>query len=179
MRFVSAWSDVLNQNITLRVVILALTICLAVVSILAAHEGLKDPIVVERSCFTQIAKTGSSQHTKEEIEAFVKIALSQRFDTSVNASPEVLSVEEIGFRKQEQQDLASKTMIQRIIVNSVQISGNEVKIDSDRLISVGQIRSALAFPITVTITSVSRTESNPYGLLMARVGPASKKEGEQ
>ncbi len=179
MRFTTAWSDVLSQNVSLRVMHLSLSVCLVFVSIVAIQQGFKEPVVVERSCYSKMVKAASSQHTKEEMDAFVRMALSQRFDTGIEASPEVIGQDELGFKKQEQQDLTSKNMIQRILVGKTEALGDTVKVEADRVIAVGLVRSALAFPLTVTVASTTRTDSNPYGLLVTRVSQAAKKEDGQ
>jgi hypothetical protein len=179
MRFTTAWSGILSQNVTLRFSLLILSISLGFVTILAVKMGFQDPIVIERSCYSKSATKGSVQHTKEEIESFLKITLSQRFDSGVDPSLEYISLDEITFRKQEQQELVAKNMVQKVLVNSIQINGSDVKVDADRVIGVGQIRTALVFPITATISSKSRSESNPYGLVLSRVSQSVKKEDSQ
>jgi len=179
MRFTTAWSSVLSQNVTLRSATISLSVCLGLVSVLAVKLGAKEPIVIERSCYSKLLAKGSSQHTKEEIEAFLRTALSQRFDSGVEPSLEVISLEEVSFKKQEQQDLTSKNMRQKVIINSVDMSGADAKIDADRLIAVGQVRTALAFPIRATISTTNRSDSNPYGLILNRVSQISKKDENQ
>lgn len=179
MRFTSAWSEVLSQNLTLRVMLLSLSATAIFISILAIQLGFREPIIIERSCYSKMVGAASTQHSKEEIDAFVRLALSQRFDFGVEPSPEIISAEELGFKKQEQQDLASKNMIQKVLVGSVQVNGETIKVEVDRIIAVGQIRSALAFPLTVTVASTTRTASNPYGLMATRVSQLSVKEKSQ
>jgi hypothetical protein len=58
----------------------------------------------------------------------------------------------------------------------MKIEGSLVKVEADRLLSVGTIRSAFMFPLVVTIGTVSRTPSNPYGLEL--VGTESVKPAE-
>ena len=176
MKFTTAWGDVLSQNVALRLTLLSLSLGFVFVSILAIQQGLREPLVVERGCFSKMAKAASSQHSKEEIDTFVRLALSQRFDSGVDVSIEMISPEEISFKKQEAQDLANKNMIQRILVRSTQANGESVQVEADRVIAVGQIRSALAFPLIVTIASTTRTEGNPYGLQIVKVSAATKKE---
>lgn len=178
MRFTNAWSAVLSQNIALRTMLITLSICLGLVTILAVKMGFEEPIVIERGCYAKVATKGSSERTGEEIEAFLKIALSQRFDSGVQTSSEVLSQDEISFKKQEQQELSSKNMLQKVIVNSVKVSGAEAKIEADRVISVGQIRTALSFPLTISIGTTSRSESNPYGLYVNRVSQTPQKKDD-
>ena len=42
-------------------------------------------------------------------------------------------------------------------------------VDADRLISVGEIRSTLKFPLKVQLARVARSEGNPYGLQLSAV----------
>lgn len=179
MRFNLAWSEVLSQNFTLKSVILALSICFCLLTVLTVKMAFREPVIVERSCFSKAISNGNSERTKDEIEAFIKVALSQRFDSQANPSSEVLTSQELSTRTQEQKELLSKNMIQKVLVNSVQINGSEIKVDADRLISVGNVRTALLFPLTVTISSTNRSDGNPYGLMINHVTQVSKKEGDQ
>ena len=69
----------------------------------------------------------------------------------------------------EQDELSKKGVVQRVFVNNIKIDASNAVIDADRVLSVGKVRSALVFPLKVVIGSTSRTESNPYGLILRKV----------
>jgi hypothetical protein len=125
--------------------------------------------VVERACYSRVLQKVSPQASPSEIEAFVRDALRRRFDSDAVDTAAFLSQEEDGFRRQEQDNLKSRNMTQVIIVRQVKVSGSTVNIDSDRLLSIGQIRSAFIFPLIGTLATTQRTDANPYGLILVKV----------
>jgi hypothetical protein len=62
-------------------------------------------------------------------------------------------------------------MRQRVLVNAVTKNGDSLIVDADRIISVGSIRSAFPFPLIANISIVTRSQSNPYGLVLVRALP--------
>jgi hypothetical protein len=120
-----------------------------------------------------MAKTS---HTNHEIESFVEAALEQRFDSKEAGRDFLLSGTEKELRQREQKDLLARKLNQRVVVNSAQVSESGIIVDADRLISVGEIRSAFRFPLVVKVESVGRSSANPYGLILSKVKPVEKKE---
>lgn len=181
MKFNVAWSETLTQNVVLRITILCLSATVVALLVALVKLSLKEPVLIERACFTSALEKASGERTAAEIGSFLKEALSRRFDTDVAGEALVLSAEEAGYREQEQKDLKEKGIHQRLIFNGVQkIDGTQATVDCDRLISVGQVRSAFAFPLSVTIGSVTRSGLNPYGLRLIRVKPLeSEKKNEK
>ncbi|MGE4107745.1 MAG: hypothetical protein AB7F66_11060 [Bacteriovoracia bacterium] len=177
MRFSQAWAKVSSQNVTLRTALLALSIAFTALSIVAIKAALKDPLLIERSCYSTVIVSGTEARTPSEIESFIREALSQRFNTESNALSEYLSLDEMKNREQEQSEFKRREMRQRIVINAITQNGSVVSVDSDRLITVGSIRSAFSFPLQVSVSSVTRTTSNPYGLILTKVSPTSK-EGD-
>lgn len=178
MKFNVAWSETLTQNVVLRIVILCLSATTIALLVALVNLSLKEPLLIERACFTSVTQKAAGERTEAEIGSFLKEALSRRFDTNAMGETLVLSGEEASFRDQEQKDLKEKGILQRVILNKVQkIDGTQVTVDCDRLVSVGPVRSAFAFPLHVTIGSVTRSEANPYGLRLIRVkaGESEKK----
>jgi hypothetical protein len=177
MRFTVAWSEVLSQNVVLRFVILCLSLSVIGLSVLAAKLVLREPLIIERACLSTALEKTSPDHTEDEISNFVKEALPQRFDTDAFPHDGFLSNEESQFREQEQKTMKEKEMRQRILINKVEkISGAEVIVNCDRILSVGAVRSALSFPLRLILSSVSRTRGNPYGLRLQQVKPFEKTE---
>ena len=176
MRFTAVWSQTLMQNVTLRALLVGL--CLTTIGLAAATVRLavREPLIVERGCTTAAARTAGTQHSVGEIEAFVRQALIKRFDTGSSEAQLVLSADEYGYRLKEQQELKSRGIFQRVLVNSVSAEGTNVKVDADRILSASSMRSAVSFPLSLELTQTERTESNPYGLILARVSQPKPKE---
>jgi len=172
MKFHLAWAQVLSQNALLKFVILSLTLCTLVLGVMVLKFSLREPLLIERGCLSQIVHpTTNTEHTESEIRAYLQFALSQRFDTQSVADTSLISEGEKLNRKKEQEELKTRGMRQRVIVNSesVQIHGAAVRLDVDRLISTAALRTDLLFPITLSLASVERTSSNPYGLTLQSV----------
>lgn len=176
MKFATAWSELANQNLTLKVALASISACALVFAILSAKLALREPLIVERACFSAVAKMGDSRRTTEEIEAFVKIALSQRFDTDSKQLRGYLSASEISLRSQEQNELSSRQLSQKVIVNSVKIDGSNAIADATRIVTVGTIRSALPLLLSLKVESQDRDDGNPYGLLLSNVKLMDQKE---
>ena len=171
MRFTTAWAKVTSQNVTLRLVIVTLASLLTLMAIIAAKAALRDPLVIERACYSSALEAKSVANTAVEIESFVKEALDQRFNSDATPNAEYLSVEEFRLRAKEQDELGRRQMRQRVLVNSVEKKGDIVTVDADRMISVGSIRSAFPFPLTLSLSASSRSQANPYGLVLVKITP--------
>jgi hypothetical protein len=145
--------------------LLVLSICLCL-GILKTSQ--KNPMLIERGCISKIIDPQGPSVTVPEVQSFVTEALKQRFN-SVEKATGFLGHEQIVARQKEQMELSRQAMKQVVIVNGVLVSGEEITVMADRLISVGEIRSAFKFPLKVEIEKVDRTDSNPYGLILSEV----------
>jgi hypothetical protein len=176
MRYTTAWSNVLSQNVTLRFAVLILGVTTTALAYSAARMSFRPPLIIERGCFSKGTTSGSTEVTPDEMESFVREALKQRFDSQAKIFGDFLSNEEMAFRTQEQKELTTRSISQKVLVNSLRVEGNKVFIESDRLISVGTIRSAFPFNLQMTLSSQSRTYDNPYGLTALKI-TEQKSEG--
>lgn len=168
MKFTQAWAATASQNVALKFVVAALMVCTIGLAASTAKLALKDPLVIERGCFSRVASTAATEHTTEEVETFVREAIAARFNSSEQERSVLLSEEENHARLQEQKELTARGMTQRVLANSIKIEGQTAKVDADRLISAGQIRSTFIFPLIFSLQSQTRTEANPYGLVLVK-----------
>lgn len=166
MKYTEAWSSVVSHNFNLKVVTVVLGALTIILSMVTLKMAFKDSIIVERGCFSRSLQPAKDEHSKQEIENFLREALSQRFDSLVMATDGLLSPDELKLRDQEQKEFGSRNMKQRLVVNSVSEMSEGFKVDADRMISVGDVRSAFKFSLLVKLESKSRSLSNPYGLLI-------------
>jgi hypothetical protein len=181
MKFNIAWSQVISQNLILRLALFSESIVIIGLLVATIKASLKEPLIIERGCFSQAVEKSNPDRGELEIKTFLKEALHQRFDSDGAVQDGFLSKEESNFREEEQKELLSKEIKQRLILNQViKINGNEVTVDSDRLISVGTVRSAFPFPLILIISTVNRSQGNPYGLKLMQVKPLQneKKDGK-
>lgn len=176
MRFAAVWSQTLNQNVTLRFALIALSTTSLVLAACTVRLAVRDPILIERGCVSTAANGTSAKHTDREIDAFVREAIPRRFDSRTVESRVFLSVEELAFRQKEQQELKARGITQRVLVNETLVQGTSVKVDADRVLSTGNLRTAVAFALLLELAQTERTASNPYGLVITRVSPVKPKE---
>ena len=179
MKFSIAWAATAAQNVTLKAGIAALGTATVALALTSAKLALKPPLVIDRECRSVSAKLApATDHTTHEIEVFVRDALAARFNSDAVPMPGYLSPDEEASRAVEQKELSSRNMTQKVIMNGVKVTGDAVTIDADRLISVATIRSALPFQLTATLVSITRTDSNPYGLTLSKIAPRKTEEAK-
>jgi hypothetical protein len=169
MKFTQAWASIASQNVALKLAIAALSICVTLLGVATVKLSLKDPLIIERACFTKRLTKSSNDHSTTEIEAFVREAITQRFDSENQPKPTLLSTEEDQLRQAEQKEFLNRGMSQHVFVNKVAINGNTISVEADRVISAGQIRSAFIFSLILNISTEARSEANPYGLLLTKI----------
>jgi hypothetical protein len=178
MRISSAWAKMAIENTGLKSALICLTIVSIILSVLLLEANGKEPLIIERACYSKAMEVVGSQQSKEEIENFIRIALSQRFDSDIKAN-DFLEAELQNLKSKEQAELMSRQMKQFLHLNSLAGDHGIYSVDSDRVISVGAVRSALRFPLKVQIAAVSRTTGNPYGLLLTNVEQIKESKGEK
>lgn len=176
MKFNVAWAKVAQENSILKTGVLVLGTTCAFLGVCLTQMALRNPLVIERGCFSKAVQIADSQHTNLEIEFFVEAALAQRFDSKDPGRETFLASSEKDLRSKEQKDLVARKLNQRVIVNAVSVSEKGILVEADRLISVGDIRSAFKFPLAVKVESVTRTVANPFGLILSEVKPVDLKE---
>jgi hypothetical protein len=179
MRFTTAWSEVSKQNNILRIAILSVSIASILSLLVLIYFAFKDPLIIERGCLSKVSSATSNQSpTKEEVENFIRDVLAQRFNTDTNAISDNIAIDELSNRSAEQEELKRRGIRQTVLVNSVTKKDNTYQIDCDRIMAVGSLRSALPFPLLVTIDRATRSQANPYGLVLLKVS-ALNKDGEK
>ncbi len=182
MKFSHAWADVSNQNTVLKLALFAMTFIAVILSGGLSVVSLKDPLIIEKGKST-CAVLGSEEYRSrkesiDELQSFFKEALSQRFDTS-NTLENLISDQERHFRLEEQKKLKSNGITQAIVTANLkahQLDESRVILNADRLLSVGDVRSAFKFPLKVQFKKVTRSIENPYGLIIDKIEPATSEE---
>ena len=168
MKFHASWDSLEKENHFLKAIVfvilaIAIFLCITVMAV-----GTKDPILIQRSCYSRMVEKSAPQPTDDEIKAFVEEAIKARFNTGWNDAL-FLTTEQSAFKEKEQSQLSKQNMKQKVIVNSVTLDKDQITVDADRLISVGDIRSTFKFPLKVQLKSSSRSEGNPYGLVLSEI----------
>lgn len=169
MKYTVAWANALSQNAILKMTVGVLLVSTLIFSLTTVKLAVKEPFIIERECYSKILSTADSKHSPSEMERFVKAAIPKRFDSDGVDFRSVLSDDEVQFRLKEQEDLSKKAITQRVVVTSIKMEGASATVEADRILSAGKIRSALFFPLKVTLATTARTPSNPYGLILKKV----------
>lgn len=169
MKFKEVWANALYANSILKVTSVILGFVTVILTFAIIRLGLRDPIVIERACFSKVVVPSKLSHTREEIESFVRSAVDCRFNPDCNESKALISTSEILNRNKEQDDLKNKNITQKIVVNSLKVDGNKVNVDADRILAAGKVKSIFTFPLQLDLVETERMASNPYGLLLGRV----------
>lgn len=175
MKYTEAWASVVSQNLNLKVMTSILGVLSIVLGMTTLKLTFKDSVVIDRGCYSKSVTPVKDEHSKTEIESFLREALAQRFDSSVQPVDGLLSPDELILRTTEQKEFNGRGMKQRLVVNQVTEDSDGFKVDADRIISVGEVRSAFKFPLMVKLESKSRSYSNPYGLLVVTVKQVDEK----
>ncbi len=176
MKFTQAWSEVLNQNTTLKVGLVVSTVCTLILCVTVVRLAIREPLIVERECVSRTLLPVQTKQTASEIEAFLFQNLSKRFDSDAVDPRNFLGDDEFGYRLKEQEDLSRKGMKQKVFPTTVTVSEKGAVVEADRILSVGGIRSDVPFTLGIQLSSTSRTPGNPYGLLMEKVSQVTKEE---
>ena len=179
MRFTEVWAEVLSQNNSLKWATLSLSVLTVALATCLISLAMREPLVFERECYTKALSPTSSRPSNDEIERFIRVALSKRFDTDALDVPVFLSASELNVRSKEVEELTKKGMSQKVLMNSVKIDQGKITVDADRIISVGKVRSALPLPLNVRVKSTDRSTGNPYGMVISDVSLISGEEKKQ
>lgn len=176
MKFIDAWDSIAKENKLLKFLVMGLSLVSIFLCVVCLKTVSRDPLVIERGCFSKAVENAGTPVTDKEIQSFLKEALDARFTTSaMNTSFLTLKQKEI--RDREQKEFLSRNMKQTVIVDQILISKDKIEVKAIRLITVGEIKSAFSFPLVVEIERSDRTLDNPYGLLLSEVTNL-KKENE-
>lgn len=158
------------QKSSLQIALTLMSVTASVFGIMNVLSSMKDPLVIERGCDSRIAEIQSASQTKEEIESFIKLSLSARFDSSLKNDPAIYLTEGLQLvRMKEQNELKNKGIDQRVIVKTIKFDQDKYTVEADRLISIGKVRTAVPLDLIVNLASKIRSVSNPYGLVLTFV----------
>lgn len=173
MRLSHAFDRLQDENQFLKILLITSSIAMVMVVIFAFVSSEREPLVVERACESSALPIGASAPSEHEQRVFLKTAILQRFNSD-EVETSLLSPKQLQFRDKEQNDLSKNKMTQVVFVRDLKFQEKEILVDLDRLISVGEIRSAFKFPVKVQIAQVLRTKANPYGLVLTEMNPLTE-----
>jgi hypothetical protein len=176
MRFSVAWAKTAAENVTLKVATITLAVVVVAELTMIAGLAVKDPLIIERACFSRVLAGKHATATAEEIKSFLTEAITIRFDSGVQLKEGYLAIAETLSRERELAALAQRQMTQRVFVTKIDMDPKKIIVTADRLISVGKIKSVLPLVIQVTVLETDRSEVNPYGLIISSIAEAQARE---
>lgn len=168
MRFHVAWDSLEKENRALKFLSVALLILALLLTVAVMSTASDAPLIVERGCHSKMMALSADSPNEEEMRRLTEEAVKARFNTKAE-NLNFLSIQSQAFREREQSELSKQKMKQTVVVNGVEVKKDGILVDSDRLISVGDIRSTFRFPLKVRLERATRSEANPYGLILSEV----------
>lgn len=128
----------------------------------------RDPILIQSSTRgLEILEPMTVPRTNLDLKVAVQNMLKARFNT-VTFSPELfLSEKQKLLRESEQREMKSRNMTQAIIIRNIEMSKDQAMVDLDRVIAVGDLRTAIRAKIKIAFEESEPNELNPYGLVLS------------
>jgi hypothetical protein len=179
-RYSSAWANIARENNVLKLLIVFLGVITLILGISNAKLSEKPALVVERGCVTRTLNAVKSAPSAEEVETFLREAISERFDSVTPNGTDFLSLQTGKDRADEQTELSRRGIKQRVLFNELTRTGSDLVVDADRILSVAQLRSAYSVKLSVAFEETERTPSNPYGMILTQakvIDATNSKEG--
>lgn len=137
----------------------------------------RNPVVVERTAHgLEIVRSTDFTRTQADLQQAIALMIKARFSSDAVATEILLNPKQQLLRDTEQKDMKVRGLSQAIIVRNVVIEKDQAIVDLDRVISIGEVRSALKAKVRVSFEETSPNELNPYGLLLSLADPIEQKE---
>ena len=176
MKFTEAWANIAKQNMSLKLALFVVSGCALFLGFSTVRLALKDPVVIERGCFSKQLLGSEVTPNEMEIKTFSKLALEQRFNSNDQVIEGYLSLEERKNKEKEQLNLSKKDISQFILIRSIHIDKSIITVEADRLYSVQKVRSSLPILLKITLETKTRSQTNPYGLILVKTEEVKKEE---
>jgi len=177
MKLSNAYEGLAKENHFLRQVTIGLLVLSTL--LLGVVYSLYDrlPMMFERSARgLEIVAPTPFMRRSDDLKAAITLMVKARFESTVIAPEIFINPKQIVLRDTEQKEMKARGMSQSIVVRTVEVSKDQAVVDLDRVIAVGEIRSALRAKIRVSFEETTPTELNPYGLLLSVAEPIEQKE---
>jgi hypothetical protein len=177
MKLSSAFDSIARENRFLK--LLTASLLLTTFLLLGIVYNLYDrsPLMMERTSrgLEILNPTEFARSQSDQIQV-VKLMMKARFNTETNAPEIFLNPKQLLLRATEQADMKARGMSQSLIVREVKFENDAIFVNLDRVISVGELRSALKAKVRIAFETVTPNELNPYGLLLSLTEPIITKE---
>lgn len=104
-----------------------------------------------------------------DVKSAAELMLKARFNTESISANLFLADKQLQLRENEQKELKNRNMLQTIVIRKIEITKDQAIIDLDRVIAVGEIRSAIKTKLKIAFEETEPNELNPYGLVLSFV----------
>lgn len=128
----------------------------------------RDPILIQSSTRgLEIVQPMNFVKSELDIKTATELMLRARFNTETKSSNLFLSDKQKLLREAEQKELKNRNMVQNVVVRQIEISKDQAAVEMDRVIAVGEIRTAIRTKLKIAFEETEPNELNPYGLVLS------------
>lgn len=180
MKLANVFDGMAQENRFLRTITKMLIIVMTALLGIVFNLYDRAPIMIERSTHgLEIVSPTDFLRNQNELKQAIALMVKARFSTDAIATELFLNPKQQLLRDTEQKDMKARGLNQGVIVRNIAINKDQAIVDFDRVISVGDVRSALKTKVKISFEEVSPNELNPYGLLLSLADPVDQKEVTQ
>ena len=128
----------------------------------------REPIIIQSSTRgLEILEPMTVSRTNLDLKVAAQNMLKARFNTETLSPDLFLADKQQLLRESEQRELKSRNMTQAIIIRNIELSKNQAMVDLDRVIAVGDLRTAIRAKLKIAFEESEPNELNPYGLVLS------------
>ncbi len=180
MRLPTAWAKVAHSNSILKILTISFGLIAVLTSTISIAVVYKPPLVIERSCGTEVRSIVGKEPTDEEIKDFTIDALKARFNSD-GGNLHLLSLDETKKRSLEQEQFSKQNIIQSIILKkeNIIIEEDTIYVNSDRHLAVDDLRPGFVFKLKIKFAKTKRSQLNQYGLVITKIEEIKPKKEEE
>ncbi len=180
MKFSSAVDLTQKENRFLRNLVQMLILVIVALAIAVVLMFDKSPVMVERSVHgLEIVKSTDLLRQPSDVEMAIKLMMTARFNSDAKVPELFINPKEMLMRVTEQKEMKSRTMTQSVLVRAIHLEKDDATVDFDRVIAIGELRSALKTKVRITFEEATPNELNPYGLLLSTAEPVQPTNKEE
>ncbi len=177
MRLSNAFDKLARENSFLRHVTMSLLLISALLVGVVYNLYDKQPLIVERSSRgLEIVRSTASTRSQDDLKNAVTLMTKARFDSNTISPELLLNQKQLVLRDTEQKDMKARGLNQTAVIRGVTFESDQIFVEFDRVIAIGDLRSALRTKIKVSFEEVNPNELNPYGLLLSVAEPVEQRE---
>ena len=128
----------------------------------------RDPLLIRSSAHgLELVQPVSYVKSELDIKLATALMLKARFNSDTLSPNLFLSDRQKLLRENEQKELKARNMSQIIVVRTIEISKDHASVEIDRVIAVGDLRTAVKTKLKIAFEESEPNELNPYGLVLS------------